>query len=63
MAMNESRKECWGNACRRGLAAVLVLAALAVGCSRPTSPPTDSKSLKEHAEELKKQHQREVKNK
>ncbi len=63
MDMNESRQACWGRPCRRGVAAALVFAALAAGCSRPTSPPTDSKSLKEHAEELKRQHQREIKNK
>jgi hypothetical protein len=61
--MKKSRQDCWKSAFRGGVAALLVLAALAAGCSRPASPPTDSKSLKEHAEELKKQHQREIKNK
>jgi hypothetical protein len=48
---------------KQGLATVLLLGVLAVGCHRSAAPPTDSKSLKEHAAELKKQHQRELQNK
>ena len=42
-----------------GFAAVL----LAAGCQRQTPRATDSKSLQKHAEEQKKQHEREMKNK
>ena len=64
MGMNENPKGGWMNTYRRGLAAVLLLGVLAVvGCSHRTAPATDSKSLKEHAAELKKQHQREMHNK
>lgn len=63
MDMNVNLRGDWLNACRRGLAVVLLLSVLAVGCSHRTAPATDSKSLKEHAAELKKQHEREMHNK
>ena len=48
---------------RLGFAALLIGGLLAAGCQRQTPPATDSKALQKHAEELKKQHEREIKNK
>jgi hypothetical protein len=49
---------------RSASATLLVLGVLAGGCQRQTPPrPTDSKTLQQHADELKKQHQRELQNK
>jgi hypothetical protein len=45
------------------LAILFALSVLLVGCQRQTPRATDSRSLQEHADELKKQHQREMQNK
>jgi hypothetical protein len=44
------------------LLGLLTLGLLAIGCSRQPSSVANSRSLKEHAGELKKQHQREMQN-
>jgi hypothetical protein len=47
----------------RGLTLALVIGVLAGGCQSKPPPATDSKTLQQHADELKKQHEREKKNK
>jgi hypothetical protein len=46
-----------------GFGVVLMAGLLSAGCQRQTPPATDSKALQKHAEELKKQLEREMKNK
>jgi hypothetical protein len=46
----------------RWLNLLLAFLLLSASCQRRTPPATDSKSLQKHAEELKKQYERERKN-
>jgi outer membrane PBP1 activator LpoA protein len=47
----------------RGVTAVLLLGIFLTGCQRQTPRATDFRSLQQHADDLKKQHQREMQNK
>jgi hypothetical protein len=58
--MDKTLYTSWGTPV---LVAVAVGGLVAAGCQRQTPPPTDSKSIQKHAEELKKQNEREMKNK
>jgi len=46
-----------------GFGVLLMTGLLSAGCQRQTLPATDSKALQKHGEELKKQLEREMKNK
>jgi hypothetical protein len=48
---------------RNGLVITLALGLTVSSCQRATPPATDSTSLQQHGEVLKKQHEREMKNK
>jgi hypothetical protein len=58
-----NREELMRDIRRLVVQVILTLGLLTTSCQRQTPPATDSRSLKEHADALKKQHQREMQNK
>jgi hypothetical protein len=58
--MDKTLYTSWGTLV---LVAIAVGGLVAIGCQRKTPPATDSTSIQKHAEELKKQNEREMKNK
>jgi hypothetical protein len=57
-----NRLHCW--AWQRGLAAAVLLGVLVAGCQEKASaPPPDRKAQERELEKLRKEHEREMKNK